>query len=239
MSRYDEKIIDQVRLLRSKGKTYGEIRQEIGLNIPKSSLSWLCKDVILPKEYLDRVKSLNASSLEKGRHMAAEMKKYKREEFFHAIKEINSPIARLIHEEHIGKIALAMLCLGEASKYNPKSRKSFSLGNTDPRIILLFLGLLKKCYAFNLEKIRATVQCRADQDPIVLKRYWQEITQIPEHLFYKPLIDPRTVGKPTKKKGYKGVLRIDYFDTKVQLELESLADLVYNQMRSYGPVVYR
>ncbi len=34
---------------------------------------------------------------------------------------------------------------------------------------------------------------------------------------------------------YKGVLVIDYFDTKVQLELEFLADLVYNQL-SKGPV---
>lgn len=236
MTRYDQKIINQVRFLRSKGKTYGEIRQEIGLNIPKSSLSWQCKNVVLPKEYADRVKYLNNTSLEKGRYMATEMNRYKKELFFRAIKQTNTPIARLIREVNIGKVALAMLCLGEASKYNPKSRKTFSLGNTDPRIILLFLGLLQKCYSFNLEKVRATVQCRADQDPIELKRYWQEVTKIPERLFYKPLIDPRTIGKPTQKLNYKGVLRIDYFDTKLQLELESLADLIYNQVRSNGPV---
>ncbi len=57
-----------------------------------------------------------------------------------------------------------------------------------------------------------------------------KITGIPKRLFYKTRIDSRTVGKPTLKKDYKGVLRVDYFDTKVQLDLESLADLIYNRL---------
>jgi hypothetical protein len=99
----------------------------------------------------------------------------------------------------------------------------------NPHVILL-LELMKKCFAFDMNKTRATVQCRADQDTDKLKKYWHNISQIPERLFYKPLIDPRTKGKPTKRKNYMGVLRIDYFDTKLQLELESLADLVYNNL---------
>jgi hypothetical protein len=64
------------------------------------------------------------------------------------------------------------------------------------------------------------------------------VTKVPKKLFYKTQIDPRTIGKPTRKIGYKGVLRVDYFDTKVQLDLESLADLVYNQLQSMnGPEV--
>ncbi len=218
-------------MLRSLGKTYGEICQILGINIPKSSLSWQCKNAVLPKEYTDRVKNLNLVSLAKARRMGMEMNKYKREQFFQRIREINGPIAKTVHAHETGKIALAMLCLGEASKHNPKTGRTFSLGSSDPRIVILFLRLLKQCFSFDGEKIRATVQCRADQDPDVLKAHWQEITGIPSRLFYKPLIDPRTVGKPTKKPGYNGVLRIDYFDTKVQLELESLADLVYNELR--------
>ena len=57
-----------------------------------------------------------------------------------------------------------------------------------------------------------------------------------KRLFYKPLVDPRTKGKPTKKSNYRGVLKVDYFSTRVQLELESLADLVYNQVH-LGPEV--
>ena len=121
-----------------------------------------------------------------------------------------------------------MLCLGEASKYNPKTRPAFTLGNSDARIITIFLELLKQCFRFDIEKIRCTVQCRADQDTKALETFWMDVTGIPKRLFYKPHIDPRTKGKPTKKPNYKGVLRIDYFDSKVQHDLESLANLIYN-----------
>lgn len=231
--RYPKETIDQVRKLRAKGKTYGEIQLALHLQIPKSSLSWQCKDVPLPKGYQERIDKLNLTGLSKGRRIAAEMNKIKREEFFASLLQINSPIAQTIDKKNTAKIALAMLCLGEASKYHSISRHTFSLGNSDPRIIILFIGLLKQCFPFTIEKLRATVQCRADQDPIALKKYWQQITKIPDRLFYKPLIDPRTKGIPTKKPNYHGVLRVDYFDTKVQLDLESLADLVYNQVHSH------
>ena len=81
------------------------------------------------------------------------------------------------------------------------------------------------------------MQCRADQDVIALEEFWINATKIPKRLFYKSRIDPRTYGKPTLKSNYKGVLRIDYFDTKVRIELESLANLIYNQLAVKGPVV--
>ncbi len=230
--RYTQQLISTIRKLRSEGKTYGEIQRFIDFRIPKSSLSWQCKTVKLPKEYQDRIKKINADSLAKGRMIGTEMNRIKREQFYHSLQKINTPIAKRTHDVSIGKIALAMLCLGEASKYNPKVRRAFSLGNSDPRIILIFLALLKRCFPFDIRKIRATVQCRADQDATTLTHFWQEKTKIPTYLFYKPLIDRRTVGKPTKNPNYHGVLRIDYFDTKVQLELESLADLIYNELHS-------
>ena len=111
------------------------------------------------------------------------------------------------------------------------------MGSSDPRIIIIFLTLLKKCFSFKQAKVRCTVQCRADQNVEELERFWLDVTKIPQEQFYKAQIDPRTIGKPTKKVDYKGVLKIDYLDIKVQLELESLANLVYNQLKlELGPV---
>ena len=78
------------------------------------------------------------------------------------------------------------------------------------------------------KKLRCTVQCRADQNQTDLEQFWQKVTHISKEQFYKTRIDPRTIGKPSKKSDYKGVLKVDYFDTKVQQDLESLANLVYN-----------
>lgn len=223
---YPPNIIQEVLQLRSQGKTYREIRLLLKRNIPKSTLSGWCKNVTLPKNYVDRIALLNINNLNKARLIAHEISKIKREKLLKEIANVNLPIAAKIQNREVAKIALAMLCLGEASR----TRGSFNLGSSDPRIITLFIELLKKCFVFDLEKIRCTVQCRADQDIELLEIYWLNITKIPKRLFYKAQIDPRTEGKPTKDNNYKGVLRIDYFNTKVQIELETLAQLLYNQI---------
>lgn len=235
MPRHPKDLIDKIRKLRSVGKTYGEIRQIVKLAIPKSTLSDMCKKVKLPEEYEKRIAQLNLQNLSKAQRVARGMNKIKREEFFKKLEKLNIPIAERISDKGIAKIALAMLCLGEASKYNPKGSRSFSLGNSDPRIILLFLKLLEYCFDFDQEKVRCTVQCRADQNIKELEDYWIKITKIPVRLFYKTRIDPRTIGKPTKKLNYKGVLKINYFDVKVQHDLEFLVDLVYNYVINLGP----
>lgn len=214
--------------MRTHGKTYGEIRKLLQLNIPKSTLSWWCKDVVLPLNYSKRIAKLNLNNLNKARLIAHEINKVKREEFLEKLDKLNLPVSKEIENLLTSKIALAMLCLGEASKYNSKT--SFYLGSSDPRIIVVFLELLKKCFDFDLEKVRCTIQCRADQNVKELEEYWMDVTRIPKRLFYKTRKDPRTVGKHTKKISYKGVLRVNYLDTRVQLELESLSKLVYNQL---------
>ncbi|MDZ4227867.1 MAG: hypothetical protein U1E54_01340 [Candidatus Levybacteria bacterium] len=236
MNRYSGETIQKAHDLRALGKTYGEIRQSLKFPIPKSTLSEWCKNVKLPANYAKRIADLNLNNLNKGRLIAHEINKIKREEFFKEIKQKNLPISLSVKNLEAAKIALAMLCLGEARKYTPKGG-TFSLGSSDPRIIVIFLELLKICFNFNLEKARCTVQCRADQNTDVLEKFWISVTDIPKRLFYHARIDPRTIGRPTKKKNYKGVLKIDYFDTKVHLELESLAQLIYNFLdKAKGPV---
>lgn len=236
MGRYNKALIQQAMKLRSEGQTYAEIRHILNLKIPKSTLHSWFKEIILPKHYYSKVSKLNTEHLKKARLIGSEVNKMKRQEFLSGLDKINLSIVKLIHNPKTAKIALAMLCLGEASKYKP--RRSFNLGSSDPRIIIIFLALLKKCFNYQQIKVRCTVQCRADQNIEELEKFWLNVTKIPRVQFYKAQIDPRTVGKPTAKKNYKGVLKIDYLDVKVQLELESLSNLVYNQLKQkFGPEV--
>ncbi len=224
--RYPKEIIQTVKDLRHQGKTYGEIITVVKQRIPKSTLTEWCRDISLPASYQKRIAKLNTEHLGKARSIAVEINKIKREEFFDKIEKINDPISHQIREKNIAKIALAMLCLGEASKH--KTGSAFSLGNSDPKIVVLFIELLKFCFDFRIEKVRCTVQCRADQNIKGLEKYWQKVTDVPKEYFYKTRIDPRTIGIPTQKPDYKGVLKVDYLNSKIQLELESLASLIYN-----------
>ncbi len=227
---------NRVQKLRQQGKTYGEIQTILGKRIPKSTLSHWCRHTPLPPFYQSKISHLNTKNLNKGRLIAVEINKIKRQELLNQITDTNKPISTQITDPNIAKIALSMLCLGEASKYNPKVRGSFYLGNSNPKIILIFLKLLEIAFPdFDSRKLRCTVQCRADQDTESLTKYWHKVTNIPLKQFYKPLIDPRTQGKPTQKPDYKGVLRVDYFNSKTRLELETLANLVYNNLKSPGP----
>lgn len=228
MKRYANTVIQEVCRLRSLGKTYSEIRKSLQINIPKSTLSEWCKNISLPQEYSERIVLLNINHLNKARLLANEVNRIKREKYLNAIHTLNLPIAQVIENKEVAKIALAMLCLGEASK--SKNSASFYFGNSDPKIIMSFLELMRRCFDFDITKVRCTVQCRADQDSKTLEDYWMNITNIPKHLFYKSRIDMRTSGKPTKKVNYRGVLRVDYFDSNVRYELESLADLIYNRL---------
>lgn len=228
MSRYSQAVIGKAIRLRSEGQTYGEIRDTLKLKIPKGTFHSWFKKVVLPKDYYIKVSRLNKENLNKARLIAIESNKIKRQEFLKGLDRINLSVASSIHNTKTAKIALAMLCLGEASKSTKKT--SFYFGNSDPKTILLFLELLKTSFDYKLDKIRCTVQCRADQNTEDLEKFWMQVTKIPKELFYKSRVDPRTIGKPTKNTNYRGVLRIDYFDSRVRLELESLANLVYNQL---------
>ncbi|MCX6727038.1 MAG: hypothetical protein NTY75_04530 [Candidatus Shapirobacteria bacterium] len=227
---YTGYIKKKVQKLRKLGKTYTDINRILKISIPKSTISGWCHNISLPPDYQDKIAKLNASNLIHAQKIAWKVNKTHRNRYLDTIKEKNIPIAKNIQETSTGLIALAMLCLGEASKSKTK-HKSFSLGSSDPRIIIIFLALLKRFEEFKKEKLRCTVQCRADQDIKKLEKYWYGVTKISKKYFYPARIDPRTVNKPTQNKDYMGVLVIDYYDRKIQLILESLADIVYNQLK--------
>lgn len=211
---------EKAKQLRSLGKTYGEIQRELNKKVPKSTLTYWCKDVELPDGYFSKIKRLNKLNLEVGRSLAWLKNRKYRERYLESIRKANKPLVKLLNNRNIAKLVLAALYLGEGKK-----KGGFSLGNSNPEIIKLFLGLLDKVFGLDISKIRCTVQCRADQNINKLEGYWSNISGVPRKQFYKARVDPRTVGKPTKNTDYKGVLRIDYFDTKACLELKYLASL--------------
>jgi hypothetical protein len=235
MQHYNAEIINEVKFLRKLGKTYHEIKTILKMHIPKATMATWCRGIPMDQKYYDKVYKLNTDRLSIARNKAIEANRVKRCKFLEELKVKNFPIASQVCQFETAKIALSMLCLGEASKYKTGSGH-FCLGNSNPKIIQLFLELLKKTYDYNPEKVRCTVQCRADQNTEVLETYWQEVTGIPKQKFYKSRIDKRTIGIPTLRSDYYGVLKVDYLNTKVQLDLECLAELVYNEVIN-GPKV--
>ncbi len=104
--------------------------------------------------------------------------------------------------------------------------------------VRIFLEFLRMSFILDESKFHGKIQCRADQNPEELKRYWSKISKIPVEQFSKPGIDKRTLGKPTKRPGYNGVFVIDYYSNSVFLELKFISDIIHKRIIT-GPVVYR
>ena len=228
-------LYEQIRSLRSNGLTYTEINENLGVNIAKSSYSYICKDIFLNKHQINRINQLSKERLIVYRQKALQVN---RQIFQNKLKDYrlkNAGIADLITSDRQAQlIALAMLYLGEGAKW--KGRRGLMLGNADPKILTAYIDLLELCYDIPRSKMRARIQHRADQNSKELVNYWSKVTSLEKEQFYPSYVDKRTIGKPTKKAGYHGVCSISCAGTHVQLELEQIADIINKAIRGRSSV---
>ena len=215
---------EQAKILRLKGNTYREINNILKTSIPKSTLSYWFKDLVVPPDILRKIQLREVENLERGRQIASFNKLVRKAELKKRIMHENTELIELFaRSKSVRKIALVMLYMAEGSKTN---RASIMFGNSSPHITCLFLVLLRSCFRIDEKKFRVTVQCRADQNVANLEKFWSHLTYIPLSKFYKAQVDKRTKNKPSRKKDYKGVCRIDYFSAEIDFELKLLAELV-------------
>ena len=210
--------------LRKQGKTYGEIRKIINLDIPKSTLSVWCENILLSQLQKKNIEISQQRNITRGMKTAWLVNKMRRDAYLAAIDHRIINLPNFIKDKNIAKIAAAMLYLGEGTK--DIRRGSLMLGNSDPKIIKLFLRLLRHAYLIDESKFRCTLQCRADQNIKKLEKFWSKHTEIPLTKFYKARIDPRTIGKPTKKLDYKGVCVINYLSADLFIEIMKIGTLI-------------
>jgi hypothetical protein len=172
----------QAMSLRRTGKSYKEIRAQIG--IPISTLSdWLrphqwsqniAKSLaeIANKQNSVRVRKLNKI---RGQRLA---RLYK-EASIEAVKEFN----RLKY--HPMFIAGIMLYWGEGDRL---TKHTVRFGNTDPAMMRLFVNFLLHVCKVPQEKIKASVLLYPDLDEYKCRLYWSEHAGVPLEKFNKSIL---------------------------------------------------
>lgn len=213
----------QAIALRRGGQTYTEIQETLKLPISSSTLSDWFKYAEFSSDERELIALHGKERIQNGSIKTASIKKAKRDAYFQSIHDDFFYLKDFLENKEIAKLGLVMLYLCEGSKTN---KGSLCFGNSNPDIIKLFLRLFRNSYPVDETKLRCTVQCRADQDTEELKLFWAQVTNIPFEQFYKPKIDKRTIGIPTKKLDYKGVCRIDYFSAAIYNELLTIGRLL-------------
>lgn len=205
------KIRQKIINARKQGKTYVEINRALKKKIPKSTLSYWCRDVIMSQKSKQRLTQLRHKHLKKARKVALKVIQAKQKEYLLSLEDNNRHLAEKMENSDIAKIMLVLLYICEGAK----NKNCVTFGNSDPDVVRLFIVLLRRCYKLDERKFRCTLQCRADQDIPVLENFWSNITGIPLTQFYKARVDPRTKGRPSKKFDYKGVCRINYLSAGI------------------------
>ncbi len=217
------KIKEKAIELRQSGKTYSEISNILDEKVPKGTLSGWFKDIKLtPKQF--KILKHNVSNKIKISQQAGQkvLREKRRLKLGVILSKSQSAVGTL--DIKTQKIILSILYLGEGAKF--RTTRDLRLSNSDPRIIQLYLRLLRNCYQIDNSKMRARIQIRFDQDHGKLEKFWKKTIGVSKLKFYPTYVDKRTEGKPTKKRGYMGVCTIEYFDTSIQLELEMLSQLI-------------
>lgn len=226
---HNTSLIQQAKALRSQGYTFMEIQKELKQSFSKGTLSYWCKGVELPSDHRGKIRCLNLAGLAKGRKMSALTYYKRRTARDNEMRLKNEGAVKLLDEPNVAKLALAILYWAEGGK---NRNASLQFCNSDAYMIRMFLYLLRMCYTVRTDRIRITVQCRADQNIKDLEEYWSEVTNLALDRFYPTKVDKRTIGIATKKLDYKGVCRVDYYSADTYHEMM----VIISMMQKFGPI---
>ena len=116
----------------------------------------------------------------------------------------------------------------EGSKVNSHS---VDFANSDEKMLLMFLKVLRKIYRVQESRLRVYIYCFANQDSDKLISYWNMKLKIPKEQFSKPYIRKdfkiEKIGKMPK-----GLVHIRYYDKKLLRQILTDIDIMASGLLS-------
>ncbi len=199
--KWSQSIKDKAKLLRKKGYSYGQLTKE--LKVAKSTLHQWIRGVKRPAKFskLDRIRWIKEIQ-----PLAAQGNKRKRERAINEIiHEAKIETDKLKISQEMKKAILAMLYWAEGSKV----RGILQFANTDPKLILLFVNLLRSCYKLDESKFRIRLHLHYYHRVKKVKKFWSELLNIPLSQFSKIYRKSRSKEK-TFRRNFGGICFVKY-----------------------------
>ena len=203
--------------LRLAGKSYNEIRDEIG--VPKSTLSGWFKHVVLSDSARTRLASrtsLGSATLIKRNRMQTHKAEQRAREIRASAKE-KIPILTKRDMLIIG----AVLYWAEGHKRlhvrDGKERMSHSISfvNSDPTMIKAFLRFLRETLVIPIDDVHLTMRLYPHINEENSRNYWAKITKLPHSCFERStnMISLASKGKRPYNRLPYGTLQIAVYNT--------------------------
>ncbi len=204
--------------LRRKGQSIRLIESELG--IPRSTLSGWFKNVELTERQKQTLERHRQTSFIEARKKAVLWHNQGKAERLAIAKNQADHVLSLLsvsNKESL-ELALAFLYLGEGGKGG-----GTSLASSNPEILVFFTNSLLQLYGVEPASLKYYLHLRADQDPIVMTKYWTKKLGVPASAFGKASIDQRTAGRKTYDH-YKGVCMVCCSRVEIQRRLMYIAN---------------
>lgn len=111
------------------------------------------------------------------------------------IQEVNDELSVFTQTKEVEKSMLSMLYWSEGSK----GRGMLTFANTDPRLMLLFITLLRRCYSLDESKFRVRIHIHWYHKEKGIRKFWSDLLKIPESQFTKTYHKRRSKEKVFRK----------------------------------------
>jgi hypothetical protein len=157
--RIPKDIIQKIKLLRSQGCSLPEISNQ--LKVSKTSVLRYIEGVEILPEYLSEWAGKRGGS--KKRRIKKELQ---------ALAEAKSLVGMLSKKEKL--LFLSALYWAEGSK------KDFSLSNTDPFLIKIFVEFMREVFELEDDRFYINVRLYEDLDKEKCLSFWSEVVRIPK-----------------------------------------------------------
>ncbi len=207
--------------LRQLGFSYNEI--SIKLHIAKSTASEWLRLVKLTSKAINQLKEKRILGQYKTILIAKE-KRIKRRKIIDSIAILSN--SKITKSKELFKLIASILFWTEGGK---STDNYVYFMNSDPKMVALFVYLLRNSFALDESKFRAMVHLHEYHNKNNQLNYWSKITNIPINKFSKSYLKPHTSKRI--RDGYQGCIRIRYYDTKIALELRSLYNTFVDSLK--------
>lgn len=177
--------------LRKNGDSIGAIAKNLGVSKSTAyewtkSMEGAARFAQIGRErWIKELQPLGAQGQKRKRELKVER----------IIIEAKQEVAHVSQNLEMKKAMLAMLYWAEGSK----GRGMLTFANTDPRLLLLFITLLRNCFQIDESKFRVRLHLHWYHRERVVKKYWSELLHIPENQFTKTYHKKRSKEKIFRK----------------------------------------
>lgn len=225
MRKWPEDLRLKARQLRSENRSIGEISRL--LEVPKTTLYYWITDLKRPA-YITREEKLK--HLERIREMGrAALKNLRMKRLKNIQERVQKEVRSCPHyNKGILKALLAFLYWAEGTKI----RGTLIFTNTDPDLILLYITLLRKCYAIDENKLRARLHLHHYHNPEESLNFWSKLTGIPKSKFGKIYIKPRSKTRKFRE-NFAGICFIKYYSEDLRYEVLETAYALSRKITSH------